>query len=89
EIYNRNPTRFAGALNGGTLDFQVLDAGTGEVLANQNTADALNTNGYGIDAGYFYRNVKATNFQNQLELQNSKAPIGPGVLSSTFGLFTS
>ena len=79
EIYARDPARFAGAAGaGGALNFQVRNAGTGEVIATQANANTLNTNGFGIDAAYFYRKVKATNFQNDFQLQNTDAKFGGG-----------
>ncbi|MEO1324763.1 MAG: TonB-dependent receptor, partial [Pseudomonadota bacterium] len=90
EIFNSAPDRFAGAQGtDGTLFFEIRDTGTGILLANQDTADTLNTNGFGIDGGYFYRSVEGENFQNDLALQHTNDGFGGGVLNTTLGLFFS
>jgi iron complex outermembrane receptor protein len=90
QIYNSAPARFAGALGAnGTPYFQVRDTGTGAVIANQANADTLNTNGDGIDAGYYYRKVTGNNFQNDMQLQRSLEKLAPGKLDVTLGLFYS
>jgi hypothetical protein len=72
QIFNSAPARFAGALGtNGAPYFQVRDTGTGAIIADQSTADLLNTNGDGIDAAYFYRKVVGKNFQNDMQLQRS------------------
>lgn len=85
EIYNSAPARFAGAKNdAGKLFFQVRETSSGAVLANQDSAGALNTNGFGIDGGWFHRTLDATNFQNDFRLQKTV-----GDLNATFGVFFS
>jgi outer membrane receptor protein involved in Fe transport len=89
-IYNSATSRFAGAMGANGIPyFIVRDTGTGEVIANQSTADSLNTNGYGIEAAYFYRTFVGTNFQNDLQLQRTFDNFGKGSLSTTFALFYS
>jgi iron complex outermembrane recepter protein len=90
QIYNSAPARFAGALGaGGTPYFQVRDTATGAVIADQSNAGSLDTNGYGIDAAYFYRKVEGRNFQNDMQLQRSLEHFLDGSLGMTLGLFYS
>lgn len=90
EIFNRAPDRFVGASDGlGGLFFEVRNSGSGVLLANQDNADSLNINGFGIDGGWFHRSLDAENFQNDLQLQKEFQDVAGGFLGLTFGGFYS
>ena len=78
----------AADLNGNPL-YQIRDAGTGFILADQSNVSSFNVNGMGISAGVWQRNFDADNFQNDLQLSRTIDKVFNGSLHTTFALFFS
>lgn len=88
-IYDANSDALAGAVSNGVLNYQIRDAGTGFELANNGNSDSFNTNGFGINAGFWHRRFEGDNLQNESKLSHIYEDFSQGTLYSTFGLFVS
>lgn len=88
-IYDANSTALEGAMVDGNLKYQIRDAGTNFELANSENVGSFNTNGYGINAGFWHRRFEGDNIQNESKLTYTLEEVGEGSLYSTFGLFVS
>jgi len=88
-IYDANSDALAGAVSNGVLNYQIRDAGTGFELANNSNSDSFNTNGFGINAGFWHRRFEGDNLQNESKLSHIYEDFSQGTLYSTFGLFVS
>lgn len=89
DIFDANSSALSGAMVGGVLNYDIRDVGTGFDVANHTNADSYNTNGFGINAGFWHRRFDGDNFQNETKLQYTIDDLGDGTLYSTFGLFFS
>ncbi|MBR9911471.1 MAG: TonB-dependent receptor [Gammaproteobacteria bacterium] len=85
DIFDNNSAALAGAMVGSDLTYQIREAGSGIALADNTNVDSWNTNGMGIDAGFWHRRFDGDNFQNDLRFQNAFNDS----LYTTFGLFFS
>lgn len=88
-IYDANSTGIESALVNGVLNYDIRDTDTGETLADHTNVDSYNTNGYGINAGFWHRRFDGDNLQNETKIQHTLEDLGEGTLYSTFGLFYS
>jgi len=87
-LFDNNSDALEDALVDGELLYEIRDAGTGFALADNTNSDTWNTNGMGINAGFWYRSFDADNFQNDVRLQNI-SDTASGTLTSTYGVFFS
>ena len=88
-IYDANADQLSNALVNGSLNFDIRDAGTGFSVANSSDVNSYNTNGYGINAGFWHRRFEGDNFQNETKLNYTFDNMGDGTLYANFGLFFS
>ena len=89
DIFDSNSAALAAANVGGTLLYEIREAGSPIVLADNTNVDALNGNGFGIDAGFWYRRFDADNFQNDLRFQKIFEGAGESSFFPTFGFYFS
>jgi iron complex outermembrane recepter protein len=87
-IYNNNNIALAGAIFNNSLNYQIRNVGTGLALADSTNIDNFNQNGFGINAGFWYRRFKGNNLQNESKL-TSTFELGDGDLYASYGLFFS
>jgi outer membrane receptor protein involved in Fe transport len=88
-IYDGNSAALSGAMVDGVLNYDIRDVGTGFNVADHTNADSYNTNGFGINAGFWHRRFDGDNFQNETKIHHTLEDLGEGTLYSTFGLFFS
>jgi outer membrane receptor protein involved in Fe transport len=88
-IFDTNEQALADAVFGGELNYRVVDAGTGFELANNSNVDSFNTNGFGINAGFWHRRFEGDNLQNETKMRHIYEGFDEGTFYSTFGLFVS
>lgn len=88
-IYAANTDVLAGAMVDGNLSYDIRDAGNGFVLADSSNVNTYNTNGYGINAGFWHRRFEGDNFQNETRFNYTFDDVGEGTLYANFGLFFS
>lgn len=88
-IYDSNSDLLSDALVNGSLLYEIRDAGSGFALADYTNADSFNTNGFGINAGFWHRRFDGDNLQNETRLKHIYDSDNGGSFYSTFGLFYS
>ncbi len=88
-IFDANSGALSGAYVNNVLNYDIRNAGTGLNVADHTNVDSYNTNGFGINAGFWHRRFDGDNFQNETKLSYTIEGLGEGDLYSTFGFFVS